>query len=251
MTVIDDLIGLCRSLGEPGRELAILGEGNASARLDDASLVVTTSGSELARLSADDLVAVDLAPAASLARSPSFDRSQLNALARPAPDGSMRVPSIETLLHALLLDRTGAAFVGHTHPTSVLGLACSTRLDEAFAAPIFPDEVVVCGPSYLVVPYAPPGAPLARALDDALERHLASEGVVPRAIVLANHGVLALGSSAAEVLAISMMIDKSARVRAIALGVGDLRPLPADEVRSLDTRDDERARRRRLIGGGS
>lgn len=256
MTLHDELAALCRDLGDPGRDLAVLGEGNASARADDDMMLVTTSGSELAGLTADQLVAVALGPAADLARraggapAEEFDRSALTAMALVPPGGEHRVPSIETLLHALVLDRTGAAFVGHTHPTSVLGLACSDRLDEAFAAPIFPDEVVVCGPAYLVVPYAAPGPALAAALDEALERHREQRGVWPRAIILANHGLLALGATAAEVLAVTVMVDKSARVRATALAVGELRSLPADEVMALSGRLDEEFRRRLLVEGG-
>ncbi len=256
MTLHDELLQLCRDLGEPRRDLAVLGEGNASARLDDDTLLVTTSGSELAALRPDQLVEVALGPAAELARSAgrapaeAFDRAALTALVTGPAGGSPRVPSIETLLHALVLDRTGAAFVGHTHPTSVLGLVCSDRVDEAFAAPIFPDEVVVCGPAYLVVPYASPGPALAAALDEALEHHHARLGAWPRAIILANHGLLALGATAAEVLAVTTMVDKSARVRAAALAVGELRPLPADEVLALSGRLDEAYRRRLLVEGG-
>lgn len=249
----DQLIGLCHELGDPRRDLAVLGEGNASARLDDRTMLVTTSGSQLAGLRAQELVAVALAPAAALARSGAeggFDRVALSATALAQPDGSRRIPSIETLLHALLLERTGAAFVGHTHPTSVLSLACSDRIDEAFAAPIFPDEVVVCGAAYLVVPYAAPGPALAAALDEALGRHHEDRGEWPRAIILANHGLLALGATPAEVMAVTTMVDKSARVRMGALSIGGLRTLGEQEIRTLDSRADERYRRRLLIEGG-
>ncbi len=250
MSVHEELVGLCRELGDPSRELAVLGEGNASARLGPSSLLVTTSGSELGRLSTEQLVEVELEPAAALARHRgAFDRASLTQLAVPEPDGTQKVPSIETLLHALLLDRTGQSFVGHTHPTSVLGLACSDRVEELFAAPIFPDEVVVCGPAYLVVPYASPGPALAVALDDALDDHFGRHGSWPRAVILANHGLLAIGATPAEVLAVTLMTDKSARIRAVASAVGGLRTLPEDEVRALDGRPDEEYRRRVLFEG--
>lgn len=251
MTIHEELAGLCRQLGDPVRDLAVLGEGNASARLDAGTMVVTTSGSRLAEVSRADLVDVDLASAAALARdggSGSFDRESLDRLARPETDGTRRVPSIETLLHSILLERTGCGFVGHTHPTSVLGLACSDRCDDAFAMPIFPDEVVVVGPAYLLVPYASPGPALAVELDAALERHRTTIGEWPRAVILANHGLLALGATAAEVLAVTMMAEKAARIRTTALSIGALRTLTAAEVRALGSRSDEEYRRRRLFG---
>lgn len=254
MTIHDDLLGLCRTLGEPARDLAVLGEGNASARLDAATMLVTTSGSQLATLTEDQLVEVHLGPAVELAvgadgATDALASEALAALAVERFEGDRRVPSIETLLHAVLLDRTDARFVGHTHPTAVLGLACGPRVDEAFAAPIFPDEVVVCGPAYLVVPYASPGPALAAELDGALAAHRERHGAAPRAVVLANHGLLALGATPAEVLAVTTMTVKSARVRAAALALGPLRPLPEAEVRSLAGRADEVRRRRMLVEG--
>jgi rhamnose utilization protein RhaD (predicted bifunctional aldolase and dehydrogenase) len=231
----------------------VLGEGNASARIDHATMLVTTSGSQLASLTATDLVEVDLDAALALATGPgggdaALEPDALAATVRSTSGAHRPVPSIETVLHALVLARTGATFVGHTHPTAVLGLACSDRAAEAFAAPIFPDEVVVCGPAHLVVPYASPGPALAGALDDALARHLGDHGVWPRSIILTNHGLLALGATAAEVLAVTTMVAKSARIRAAALAVGELVPLPAAEVRALSERSDEVRRRRLLIG---
>jgi rhamnose utilization protein RhaD (predicted bifunctional aldolase and dehydrogenase) len=250
----EDLLALCRALGEPGRDLAILGEGNAAARLDPATMLVTTSGSQLATLGTDHLIGVRVDAAVALATAQDggeIEPEVLAALAVDATDGPARVPSIETLLHALVLDRTGVAFVGHTHPTSVLGLVCSDRGTDAFAAPIFPDEVVVCGPAYLVVPYASPGRALAAALDEALAGHHARHGAWPRAVILVNHGLLALGATPAEVLAVTAMVDKSARIRAAALAVGRLSPLPEAEVLALSRRADEVRRRRLLVEGGA
>jgi len=254
VTIHEDLALLCRTLGEPDRDLAILGEGNASARLDAATMVVTASGSQLATVDARQLVEVDLDRALALATSAgapdgALEPEVLATTVRDAADDDGRVPSIETVLHAVALARTGATYVGHTHPTAVLGLVCGEHAATAFAAPIFPDEVVVCGPAHLVVPYAPPGPALARALDDALARHLGEHGVWPRSIILMSHGLLALGATATEVLAVTSMVAKSARIRAAALAVGDLVPLPAAEVRALVHRNDEIRRRRLLIAG--
>lgn len=251
MSVHEQLAQLCRELGDPKRDLAILGEGNASARRDENSFVVTTSGSELAKVTPNELVDVTLAQAAQLARdgAEEFDRQALNELALRSPSGDVKIPSIETLLHALILERTGCNFVGHTHPTSVLGLACTERGLASLSAPIFPDEVVVCGPRTLIVPYAAPGPALAAELDAALVRHVEEWESWPKVVVLANHGLLALGETPAEVLAISMMADKAARVRLHALSIGELRPLTAEQVRRLDGRTDELYRRRKLIEG--
>ena len=49
------LLTLSRNLGREDRKLAILGEGNASARMSPTTFVVKASGSNLASLSSDGL----------------------------------------------------------------------------------------------------------------------------------------------------------------------------------------------------
>ena len=68
MSVHEQLVGLCHDLGDRSRDLAILGEGNASARIESETFAVTTSGSELARVTLNELVDVTLRQAAALAR---------------------------------------------------------------------------------------------------------------------------------------------------------------------------------------
>lgn len=251
MSIHDELVQLCRQLGDPSRDLAILGEGNASARVHDDTFVVTTSGSQLAGVTLDDLVDVDLARAAALARrsTQGFDRQSLNDLAHPMGNGDRRIPSIETLLHSLILERTGCAFVGHTHPTSVLGLLCSVRGVASLASPLFPDEVVVCGRNPLVVPYAGPGPDLASVLDRSLADYFDTMQMWPKTIYLANHGLLALGETPAEIVAISTMAEKAARVRLHSLSIGEVVCLTDDEARVLGGRADEEYRRRKLVDG--
>jgi rhamnose utilization protein RhaD (predicted bifunctional aldolase and dehydrogenase) len=138
--------------------------------------------------------------------------------------------------------------VGHTHPTAVNALLCSDRVAELVAGSLFPDQVVVCGAHALLVPYAEPGLPLARAVRAGLGEYLDEHGVPPRLIHLANHGIVALGESGAQVLAVTTMAVKAARVLSGVLAVGSPRYLDAETVRRLGNRDDER-HRRRLLGG--
>ena len=266
------LTDMCHRLGDPTLDLVVLAEGNASARASDTSFLVTGSGTALAELGASELVEVDTAAVLGLldgddvpltiARQVLADTVLADTVlagtvlagtvlaGTAAGDASVR-PSIETVLHAVLLHHTGARFVGHTHPSAVVGLASSTVAHEAFGPPLFPDEVVVCGAAYMMVPYAPPGPRLAVVLQRVLVDHLDRHGEAPRAVILANHGLLALGDTADEVVAISVMAAKAARIRAIALSVGGMVPLPHDEVMALVGREDEVERRQRLAGQDS
>jgi len=71
-------------------------------------------------------------------------------------------PSIEALMHALLLQEPGVNFVGHTHPVAVNSITCSQRAAETISGRIFPDEIVCCGIAPAWVPFVDPGVPLAR-----------------------------------------------------------------------------------------
>ena len=53
----NELLSLSHFLGEEHRQLAILGEGNTSAKLDDDRFLVKASGSCLQTLGEDDVVA--------------------------------------------------------------------------------------------------------------------------------------------------------------------------------------------------
>jgi len=271
------LVALSRQLGDPAADLVVLGEGNTSTALGDGTFLVKASGTRLGGVTEDDLVRLDHAAVLALIDDPELDEhdqpglaARLRAAARPAgpgpdtehdPDAAFgsgagagaggsgpggKLASIETMLHALALELPGTQVVGHTHPTAVNALLCSDRAADLVAGSLFPDQVVVCGAHALLVPYAEPGLPLARAVRHGLAEHLDTHGTPPRLIHLANHGIVALGENAAQVLAVTTMAVKAARVLAGALAVGALRYLSAETVARLDNRPDELHRRRVL-----
>lgn len=107
-------------------------------------------------------------------------------------------PSVETLLHAICLGMDEVNFVGHTYPTAINALTCSVAFEAAFNGRLFPDEIVVCGPAPLLVPYIDPGVPLARRIKELLGDYLDRYGAPPRVMLMQNHGLIALGRSAAR-----------------------------------------------------
>ncbi len=149
-------------------------------------------------------------------------------------------------MHALGLTEGGARFVGHTHPTVVNAVLCSDRAEALVAGAIFPDQVVVCGREALLIPYADPGLPLARAVLEGLREHRERTGTTPKTVYLRNHGLLALGQSAAEVDQITTMATKAARILAGALSLGEPVYLSAAEADRIEARPDEHHRRRML-----
>ena len=245
---IDELVALSRRIGRPENDYVVLAEGNTSVRLNDGTFLVKASGARLHEIDAADFVQLRLAPLLAAVRDDApRDVRRLFRSARVEPSGTGE-PSIETFVHVVALG-SGARFVVHTHPTTLTGLLCSDAAEEILlAGPIFPDEAVVCGPEPLFVPYFEPGLELARALAPRLQGYVDRTGALPRTILLANHGLVALGGSPAEVEAVTTMAVKAARVRAAALLAGGLRPLPEESVSDLVGRTDEVERRARVVG---
>ncbi len=260
MTPPPELIGLARQLGEPGLELAILGEGNVSALAADSTsgetFWVKASGSSLRMLSETDLSRVQLGAVLGLLEQGALSEAEVETALTaalvstqtdaPQIDVPPKKPSVETFLHALCLGRAGASWVGHTHAVAVNRILCSVAGAEPFRQHIFPDAVVVCGPAPAVVPYVDPGFALAKAVQAELERYANVYGGPPKLLLLENHGLVALGQSAREVLNITLMADKWARTLSGTYALGGPRFLPHAEVVRIDARLDEHYRRARL-----
>ena len=251
VALLEELVGLSRSLGRPERDLAILGEGNTSVRLDDESFLVKASGTSLANAHAKSFVEMDIGRTLALLdlEDPADDElGEALMGARSSGEGGLR-PSIEAPLHALALTEGEAAFVGHTHPTAVNSVLCSDRAGVLSEGAIFPDQIVVLGRHPLHIPYADVGLPLAHALRDGLREHKRRVGAPPRTIYLQNHGLVALGGSASGVEQVTTMAAKHARIVAGVLAAGEPVYLTEEQADSLDTRSDEEYRRRILREG--
>lgn len=247
MGVVEDLIRLSRSLGDPSADLAILAEGNASALCADR-FWVKASGFQLGSLEAEGLVSVDLLSANSYLTGPNLsDAETREALKSLVVDGAGRLPSVETFMHAYLLNLPGVLFVGHTHPTPLLSLLSTKRARDLAKQRLFPDEIVCCGPESVYVPYVDPGLPLAKAIRESVEEYIARREETPKTIWLENHGLIALGKTPQEVLSTSLMSAKAARVWLQALSSGQpIRQLTDEQIDRIHTRPDEHYRQELL-----
>ena len=245
---LNQLVTLSNRLGDPTLDYAILGEGNTSVREDAASFWVKASGYELRTITANGFVQVSLDRVlALLDRTKLSDQEVKDGLAAAKLDPAVTAhPSVETLLHALCLGLDGVNFVGHTHPTAVNSLTCSVAFPTAFRGRLFPDEIVVCGPAPLLVPYIDPGIPLAREVKKLLDGHLDRYGEPPRVILMKNHGMIALGRSPAQVENVMAMMVKTARVLLGTFAAGGPRFMLQHEVDRIHSRPDELHRRRQL-----
>ena len=242
--VLDELVMMSAELGLPSHDYAILGEGNTSARADEDGFWIKASGTSLAGAMRENFVRVQRAPVLAALDGPALDDAALKELLRAATVEGQRAPSIETFLHALCLQLPGVRFVGHTHPTAAGGLLCGHESRELFRGCLFPDQIVVLGPALAYVPYADPGLPLALALRTALGDFRDRQQREPKVLLMENHGVIALGSTAQEVLNVTQMLVKTCRILAGTLSAGGPRFLSAAHIERIDKRPDELARRR-------
>jgi len=247
--VSQELINLTRSLGRPERNLVILAEGNTSQRLTDGRVMVKASGSNMASATAEDFVAVEIAPLIELLENPESTQADLTAaLDAGVVDDRRCRASIEALVHVAVQAVAPAAFVGHTHPTAVVGILASVHAEAAYQHWVYSDEAVVVGRP-LFVPYASPGLELGRVVHQALERRWDEDGELPQLILLGNHGIVAIAPTAAGVDSVCAMAVKGAEVRAIAVAMGGVVPLPASAMAKFFARHDISERRDNLTQG--
>jgi rhamnose utilization protein RhaD (predicted bifunctional aldolase and dehydrogenase) len=245
--ILAELILLSRRLGDPDRDLAILGEGNTSARINDSTFYVKASGKELRVAEDGSFVEVSLSAALDVLNGPDLSDAEVRtALERCRLPGQRAMPSVETFLHAYLLSLPGIAFVGHTHPTAVNALLCSVASREAVSGRLFPDEIVCCGPAVCYVEYTDPGIPLARTLRDRVEAFIDEQNMPPKVILMENHGFIATGASPRDVETATAMYVKVARILQGTYALGGPRFLTEENVSRIHTRPDEHYRQREL-----
>ena len=158
--LLNDLVSLSRRFGEDP-EFARGGGGNSSVKADGI-LYIKPSGTSLAALTAESVIALDVRPLMDLLnaapeRVVAGGTDEVMGVAIGARVGVRddRRPSVECLFHALLPER----FVLHTHPTTVNAVTCAKRGAEITER--------LFGSSVLWVPYTDPGLPLARLIRDA------------------------------------------------------------------------------------
>jgi L-fuculose-phosphate aldolase len=154
--------------------------GNLSRRTRDGFLI-TPSGLPYRELTAAQLVEVEWTPAG------------------PQPRGGGPRPSSEWRLHAAIYDRRPeVAAIIHTHSPRATALACAGR-----GIPPFHYMIALAGGAVRCMPYEIFGT---EALAEAALRGLWRR----RAVLLANHGVVAVGASLARACAVALEVENLA-----------------------------------------
>ncbi|RPJ05928.1 MAG: class II aldolase [Deltaproteobacteria bacterium] len=246
--ILNQLVAMSRSLGDPARGLVILGEGNTSARADEKTFFVKASGKELGTADENSFVRVSLPRVIEGMNSDSLtDEEVKETLVESKVDRSTAaMPSLEAFLHACLLSLPDIRFVGHTHPTAVNAILCSIHSREAVSGRLFPDEIVCCGPAVCYVEYTDPGLALARHLRKRVKEFMDDHNMAPRVILMENHGMIACGRTTRDVETITSMAVKTAEILLGTYALGGPRFLSPENVARIHARPDEVYRQKKL-----
>ncbi|MHB8078133.1 MAG: class II aldolase/adducin family protein [Candidatus Krumholzibacteriia bacterium] len=187
------------------RQLVVAAEGNLSARLGGDRFLVSPAGRCKGQLAAADPVAVDL------------QGRPVDAAAGPAR------PSSEWRLHREIYGvRPDVAAICHGHPAWATAFAAA---GQALDGCLLPEVVATLG-AVPLAPYATPGTEeVPRAVRDLIAGH--------DALLLANHGVVAVGATLTEAFFRLETVERLAQVTLLARLAGGERRLGVAEVAAL------------------
>jgi NAD(P)-dependent dehydrogenase (short-subunit alcohol dehydrogenase family)/rhamnose utilization protein RhaD (predicted bifunctional aldolase and dehydrogenase) len=189
---IKELIDISRYYGN-NKDFVIAGGGNTSYKSDD-TIWIKASGSSLAEMTEDGLVALDrnklqVVSTNTYAEDSALREEQVKndmAASIHEKDRNKR-PSVETSLHETIK----FTFVVHLHPTLINGLLCS-RNAKTLTQKLFGDKV-------LFVPYTDPGYILFKKLETDITDYRQKFSREPQIIFLENHGVFVGADTTAEI----------------------------------------------------
>jgi ribulose-5-phosphate 4-epimerase/fuculose-1-phosphate aldolase len=194
-----EVLEIAREMDKKG--LVVGTSGNVSQRFREPGgrelVAITPSGRHYDTMKAEDIVLVDMEG--------------------QRVEGEL-APSIETIMHVgIYKARKKVCAVVHTH--AVFGSTIAATGKEIPS--LLDDQVTFLGGEIKVAAYALPGSPeLAKNAVGALG--------LRNAVVLANHGTLTVGRNLREAFNNCELLEKTARVFILAMGLGALTPVPTD-----------------------
>jgi L-fuculose-phosphate aldolase len=197
-----------RQIVEAGRRLrdrffVASNDGNISARLSDAELLVTPTGMNKGDIAPEQILKIDM---------------DGRVLA-----GGLK-PSSETKMHiAVYKARPDIDAIVHAHPPVATGFAaCHVRLDQDVILP----EVIF---GLAKIGFAEYGTPTTNQIPDAVVKEIPD----CEAVLLSNHGALTVGPDVMQAYYRMEVLEMYARVRLVTRIIGEPKPLSQTEVTEL------------------
>lgn len=195
-----DILRVCRKLDSLGFVPAT--DGNVSVRLDDKRVLITPSMLRKGDIKESQLLVTDMAG------------KVLSGRGRPSSEIKMHLYAYKV--------RPDIKAIVHAHPPFATAFACA-GMD--LTAPLLPEVVLTVGPVPLA-PYATPSTDeVPRSMAPLIKKH--------QALLLANHGVLALGRDLEEALQRMERVEHLARVSFLAQALARPKYLNKKQLQSL------------------
>lgn len=180
-------------------------------------LVSGTAGNVSQRIGGRDLLAITPSRRAYSDLTP--DDIQVIDFAGDSVEGDL-VPSVETMLHVeAYRARPDIGSVVHTHSIYASALAVA-RMP---LPPVLDEVVATIGGEVWVAEYAFPSS-------EELARNAAACLKDRNAVLLANHGVVGIGVTPREALAVCELVERAAHIFVLARTLGTVHQLPPDIV---------------------
>jgi len=189
-----------RLLEEKG--LVVGTSGNVSLRLKGELLAITPHGRYYDELSPEDIVVID------------FEAENV--------EGELP-PSAESLLHiAIYKNRPDVGAVIHAHPPLAGALAVAGKEIPV----ILDDQAAYLGGEVRLAPYALPGSP---RLADSVISYLGERN----AVLIANHGIIAVGRDLKRAFTACQLVEKAALAFILASLLGGVKELDPQAKEAL------------------
>jgi len=227
-----ELIELAHRIGHHPARLAIWNEGSVAAKIPGNKIAVSAMAANMARLDARHMVEMDLAKTQALIALDSVTDEQI-AEAKAVPDSLP--PCADALAFADLLAADGLIYAAHTQPIPVNQVICSPRARQFADRRNLPHEILSCGLASVLVPFMPPGLQLAKEMRRKIALWRDRYKVAPKLILIQNHGMIALGETVDEVMAITEMTVKYAEIFIGAAMMGGPEFMKPNHVTQIDS----------------
>ena len=177
-------------------------DGNVSVRISDDRLLVTPTGMSKGFLSRSDLVITDM------------EGERVSGKREPTSEIKMHLKAYE------LRDDIGA--VVHAHPPKATGYAVA---GVPLAQCILPEVILTLGEVPLAAYATPSTSEVPRSIDAFIADY--------NAMLLKNHGVLALGDDIDQAYYRVETVEHFAAISLVARALGGAAPLSQEDVRKL------------------
>lgn len=194
-----EIVAVGKTLVETG--LVVASWGNVSARLEK-NIIITPSGTDYHKINEGQLIIVD-------------EKGE-------KLEGKLK-PSTELKLHLeIYKNRKDVNAIVHTHSTN----ATTCAVLREHIPPLVEDVAMLIGGNIEVAQYFLPGT---KELAQAAVDSLGNRG----AVLLANHGVVGVGSTLKEALYACLLVEKAAQIHLLAKSAGNPHSLPEEDVKKL------------------